>query len=114
MSALEKGDRVVITTGDFTGQQATIVDKDLIGSGLTVALVDDGRQIKTEEGHVEKGGGGRMDVEDGDRVIVTEGRLKGERGTVLSTNRLGQGIKIRLDDGKEIDTEEGHVAPHRD
>jgi len=114
MSDFKKGDRVVITNGDFEGQQATIVDKDLLGDGLTVALVDGGREIKTEEGHVKKGAEGRMDVEDGDRVIVTEGRLKGERGTVLSTNRLGKGIKVRLDDGKEIDTEEGHVAPVRD
>jgi ribosomal protein L24 len=111
MSDWEKGDRVVVTEGDFKGRQATIVDKDLIGSGVTVALVDDGREIETEEAHIARAEGGRVDVEDGQRVIVTQGRFKGERGTVLETKAFGDGIKVRLDDGEVIDTEEAHVAP---
>lgn len=52
MARLKKGDRVIITHGDFKGEQGAITDKDLIGDGLTVALAEDGREIKTEEGHV--------------------------------------------------------------
>lgn len=111
MSAWKKGDRVLITEGEFKGEQGAIVDKDLIGSGVTVALLEKGRQVKTEEAHLEHSSGGKVDVEDGQRIIVTEGRLKGEQGTVLSTDRLGNGIEVRLDDGKVIKTEEAHVAP---
>jgi hypothetical protein len=54
MSRLKKGDRVVITQGDFKGEWATIVDKDVIGDEITVALGKDNREIRTHEGHVEK------------------------------------------------------------
>ena len=111
MGDWKKGDRVVVTEGDFKGRQGTIVDKDLIGSGVTLALVEDGREITTEEAHIERAEGGRIDVADGQRVIVTEGRFKGERGTVLKTKAFGDGIEVRLDDGKVVDTEESHVAP---
>ncbi len=54
MSKLKKGDRVLITEGDFKGEWATIVDKDLIGDEITVALGKNGREIRTREEHVEK------------------------------------------------------------
>jgi transcription antitermination factor NusG len=54
MARLKKGDRVLITQGDFKGEWATIVDKDLIGDELTVALGKDGKEIRTHEAHVEK------------------------------------------------------------
>ncbi len=54
MARFRKGDRVLITEGAFKGQWAVIVDKDVIGDELTVALGDDGREIRTEEGHVNK------------------------------------------------------------
>ena len=54
MARFKKGDRVIITEGDFKGQWATIVDKDLIGDELTVALGEDNREIRTHEAHVEK------------------------------------------------------------
>lgn len=54
MAKLKKGDRVVITEGDFKGEWATIVDKDIIGDELTVALGKDNREIRTHEAHVEK------------------------------------------------------------
>ena len=52
MGKFEVGDRVIITQGDFKGEQGAITDKNLIGDGITVALFDGGREIKTEEGHV--------------------------------------------------------------
>ena len=52
MARMRKGDKVIITEGDFKGERGAIVDKDLIGDGLTVALEKNGREIKTEEGHV--------------------------------------------------------------
>jgi len=52
MAKFEVGDRVIITEGDFKGERGAIVDKKLIGDGLVVALEDSGREIKTEEGHV--------------------------------------------------------------
>lgn len=52
MARLKKGDSVIITQGDFKGQRGAITDKDLIGDGITVALAENGREIKTEEGHV--------------------------------------------------------------
>lgn len=52
MAKFEVGDRVIITEGDFKGERGAIVDKKLIGDGLVVALEDGGREIKTEEGHV--------------------------------------------------------------
>lgn len=52
MSKFEVGDRVIITQGDFKGERGAIVDKKLLGDGITVALEDGGREIKTEEAHV--------------------------------------------------------------
>lgn len=54
MARLKKGDRVVIIEGDFKGEWATIVDKDIIGDELTVALGKNNREIRTREEHVEK------------------------------------------------------------
>ena len=54
MTRFNKGDRVLITEGDFKGEWATILEKDLIGDELTVALGKDGREIRTHEAHVEK------------------------------------------------------------
>lgn len=50
----KKGDKVLITQGDFKGEWGTIVDKDLIGDELTVALGKNGHEIRTHEGHVNK------------------------------------------------------------
>ena len=33
---------------------------------------------------------------------------------MVDTNLLGDGIDVRLDDGRVIDTEEAHVAPCAD
>lgn len=54
MAKFKKGDRVLITEGDFKGQWGTIVDKDLIGDELTVALGENNHEIRTHENHVEK------------------------------------------------------------
>lgn len=54
MAHFDKGDRVIITEGDFNGEWGTIVDKDLIGDEITVALGDNGREIRTREEHVSK------------------------------------------------------------
>lgn len=54
MTRFKKGDRVIITHGDFKGEWGLILDKDIIGDELTVALADGGREIRTEEGHVNK------------------------------------------------------------
>ena len=54
MSKFKKGDRVVITQGDFKGEWGTIVDKDLIGDEITVALGKNNHEIRTHEAHVEK------------------------------------------------------------
>lgn len=54
MARLKKGDRVLITQGDFDGHWGTIVDKDLIGDEITVALGDGGREIRTHEAHVTR------------------------------------------------------------
>ena len=54
MARFKKGDRVLITEGDFKGEWGVIVDKDIIGDEITVALGEDGREIRTHEGHVEK------------------------------------------------------------
>lgn len=54
MARLKKGDKVITTKGDFTGSWGVILDKDLIGDELTVALGEDGRQIRTHEAHVER------------------------------------------------------------
>ena len=54
MASFKKGDRVLITEGDFKGEWGVIVDKDVIGDEITVALGENGREIRTHEGHVEK------------------------------------------------------------
>lgn len=52
MARMKKGDKVIITQGDFKGERGAITDKDVIGDGITVALEKNGREIKTEEAHV--------------------------------------------------------------
>lgn len=52
MSRMKVGDRVIITEGDFKGERGAIVDKKLLGDGLTVALEKNGKEIKTQEDHV--------------------------------------------------------------
>jgi transcription antitermination factor NusG len=52
MARFKKGDRVIITEGDFRGQWGTIVDKDVIGDEIKVALGENGREINTHEAHV--------------------------------------------------------------
>jgi ribosomal protein L24 len=54
MAKFKKGDRVLITQGDFKGEWGTIVDKDVIGDEITVALGKSNREIRTHEAHVEK------------------------------------------------------------
>ena len=54
MARLKVGDKVIVTEGDFKGERGAIVDKDLIGDGIKVALEKNGREIKTEEGHVNR------------------------------------------------------------
>jgi ribosomal protein L24 len=55
MARMKKGDKVIITQGDFNGRWGVIVDKDLIGDEITVALVgEDGREIRTHEDHVDR------------------------------------------------------------
>lgn len=44
MTRFKKGDRVIIIRGDFKGEWGLIVDKDIIGDELTVALADSGRR----------------------------------------------------------------------
>ena len=52
MARFHVGDKVIITEGDFKGERGAIVDKDLIGDEIKVALEDKGREIKTREAHV--------------------------------------------------------------
>lgn len=52
MAKFEVGDRVIITEGSFKGDRGVISDKDFLGDGVKVALEEDGREIKTEEGHI--------------------------------------------------------------
>ena len=54
MSNFKVGDKVIITEGDFKGERGAITDKKLIGEGLTVALEKNGKEIKTQEDHVNK------------------------------------------------------------
>lgn len=54
MTRFRKGDRVIITEGDFKGQWGTIADKDILGDEIDVVLADDGREIRTREAHVDK------------------------------------------------------------
>ena len=47
----------------------------------------------------------------GDKVIITQGDFKGERGAITDKDLLGDGIKVALErNGREIDTEEAHVS----
>jgi transcription antitermination factor NusG len=52
MARFKVGDKVIITEGDFKGERGAIVDKKVIGDGIVVALEKNGREIKTEEDHV--------------------------------------------------------------
>lgn len=52
MARLKVGDKVIITEGDFKGERGAITHKKLLGKRLTVALEKNGKEIKTEEGHV--------------------------------------------------------------
>ena len=54
MSRFKKGDKVIISEGDFDGRWGVIVDKDGVGDELTVALGDSGHEIRTHEAHVNK------------------------------------------------------------
>ena len=54
MARFKKGDKVIITEGDFKGERGAITDKHLLGDGLTVALEKHGKEIKTHEAHVNK------------------------------------------------------------
>jgi transcription antitermination factor NusG len=54
MARFKVGDKVIITQGDFKGERGAITDKHLVGDGLTVALEKNGKEIKTEEDHVNK------------------------------------------------------------
>ena len=54
MARFKKGDKVIITQGDFKGRWGVILDKDVIGDEITVALGEDNRQIRTHEAHVQK------------------------------------------------------------
>ena len=48
--------------------------------------------------------------EVGDKVIITEGDFKGERGAITDKNLLGDGITVALErKGREIKTHEAHV-----
>ena len=52
MARFKVGDKVIVTQGDFKGERGAIIDKDLFGDGIKVALEKNGREIDTEEGHV--------------------------------------------------------------
>ena len=54
MPRFEKGDKVIVTQGDFVGRWGVIVDKDVIGDEIEVVLGGDDRRIRTHEAHVEK------------------------------------------------------------
>ncbi|HEX4866802.1 MAG TPA: KOW motif-containing protein [Acidimicrobiales bacterium] len=46
----------------------------------------------------------------GDKVIITEGDFKGERGAITDKRALGDKITVALEkNGKEIKTHEDHV-----
>jgi transcription antitermination factor NusG len=46
----------------------------------------------------------------GDKVIITEGDFKGERGAITDKNLIGDGLTVALEKhGKEIKTHEAHV-----
>ena len=52
MARFEVGDRVIVTQGDFKGERGAIIDKNVLGDGITVALEKNGKNIKTHEEHV--------------------------------------------------------------
>ena len=54
MTRFKKGDKVIVTEGKFNGRWGVIVDKDVIGDEITVALGGDGEEIRTHEAHVDK------------------------------------------------------------
>jgi ribosomal protein L24 len=54
MDRFRKGDKVIITEGKFNGRWGVIVDKDVLGDEITVALGGDGEHIRTHEAHVDK------------------------------------------------------------
>lgn len=46
----------------------------------------------------------------GDKVIITEGHFKGDRGAITDKTLIGDGITVALEKGgKEIKTHEAHV-----
>ena len=46
----------------------------------------------------------------GDKVIITEGDFKGERGAITDKHLVGDGLTVALEkNGKEIKTHEDHV-----
>lgn len=46
----------------------------------------------------------------GDKVIITEGDFKGDRGAITDKNLIGDGLTVALEkNGKEIKTHEDHV-----
>jgi len=46
----------------------------------------------------------------GDKVIITEGDFKGDRGAITDKDLIGDEIKVALEkNGKEIKTHEAHV-----
>jgi transcription antitermination factor NusG len=46
----------------------------------------------------------------GDKVIITEGDFKGERGAITDKHVIGDGLTVALEKhGKEIKTHEAHV-----
>jgi ribosomal protein L24 len=53
MARMKVGDKVIVTQGDFKGERGAIVDKKLLTDGITVALEKNGKEIKTEEAHVQ-------------------------------------------------------------
>ena len=53
MSRFKVGDKVIVTVGDFKGERGAITDKKLLTDGITVALEKNGKEIKTEEAHVQ-------------------------------------------------------------
>jgi ribosomal protein L24 len=47
----------------------------------------------------------------GDKVIVTQGDFKGERGAIVDKHVLSDGITVALEkNGEEIKTHEDHVS----
>jgi transcription antitermination factor NusG len=54
MARFHVGDKVIVTEGDFKGERGAITDKRALGTKVTVALEKNGREIKTEEGHLNK------------------------------------------------------------